>query len=289
MASTPPIDLDRDALENLVKNAGKLLLVYFGVRGHLHVVEKDGASDYVTNADKAVQEEIFKGLEEMFPEHRRTGEEILHEGDSNVYTPPDSPNGFTWVVDPVDGTYNLTRGIADFAVTIGLLQGGWPTFGIIYLPVTDELFSGGTHWVPRLNGSPLNSLEAYNSHDAFAGIGLGERTPKPERSQFLAALDEEKVKFRRIGSASVSFVQVMLGNTDGYVSLSERLWGIVGGIAILNAMGAVGTFDWERGNFNGRLRLAVGKRGFIEDKVRDGGRLAACLEQSTVEMYRGSR
>src|ERR1700692_571776 len=91
-----------------------------------------GEVDIVTQADKRSEQAIVSRLRAHFPRHAIVAEE-------GGGTASDSP--FRWHVDPLDGTTNFAHGYPCFAVSLGLEEAGEPIVGVIYQPVSGELFT----------------------------------------------------------------------------------------------------------------------------------------------------
>src|ERR1700737_100973 len=92
-----------------------------------------GEVDIVTQADRRAEQAIVTRLRARFPKHAIVAEE---GGGSES----DSP--FRWHVDPLDGTTNFAHGYPCFAVSIGLEEAGELIAGVIYQPISGELFAG---------------------------------------------------------------------------------------------------------------------------------------------------
>ncbi|KIC18850.1 inositol monophosphatase family protein [Leisingera sp. ANG-Vp] len=121
----------------------------------------------VTRADLEI-EQLWRGfLQENFPGHGIWGEEF--GGDQ-------AAEGWTWVLDPIDGTRHFGMGLPGFSTLISLCRDGEPVLGVMDLPLCGACYSGA-HGAPSLlNGqvlqvSGLDSLAAAQAaianHDAF--------------------------------------------------------------------------------------------------------------------------
>lgn len=95
------------------------------------IEEKDGMSNIVTSSDVAVQDFLCKRLGEILP-----GSGFLCE-EKDI---SDVSQEYTWIIDPIDGTANYSRGIAQCAVCVGLRKDDAMLLGIVYVPMTGELF-----------------------------------------------------------------------------------------------------------------------------------------------------
>lgn len=95
------------------------------------IEEKDGTANIVTSSDVAVQDFLCKNLSMLLP-----GSGFLcEEKDIN-----DVSQEYTWIIDPIDGTANYSRGIAQSAICVGLRKGSAMQLGMVYVPITGELF-----------------------------------------------------------------------------------------------------------------------------------------------------
>lgn len=117
---------------HLADESGKVISRYF--RTDFAVDSKADASP-VTIADRTVEATLRKIIEEQRPEDGILGEE---------YGPKESRNGFTWVLDPIDGTKSFTVGRASFGTLIALCHGDLPILGVIDQPILKERWVGDT-------------------------------------------------------------------------------------------------------------------------------------------------
>src|SRR5690348_7381680 len=109
--------------------AGGILLSEFD---HPAKISYKGEVDLVTQADRRSEEAIVSRLRTYFPRHAIVAEEGGgQEGDG----------GHRWIVDPLDGTTNFAHGYPCFAVSIGFEEAGELLAGVIYQPITKELFT----------------------------------------------------------------------------------------------------------------------------------------------------
>ena len=95
-------------------------------------VSKKGPIDLVTEMDLEAERIIISRIRESFPDHQILAEE---KGSSQ------GSEDFRWIIDPLDGTTNYAHGYRFFSVSIALEVGGQIVLGVVYDPVTEELFS----------------------------------------------------------------------------------------------------------------------------------------------------
>ncbi|MEL6327692.1 MAG: inositol monophosphatase family protein, partial [Cyanobacteria bacterium J06626_23] len=118
--------------EAVTARVGAQLLKDFG---NTTAEEKDDGS-LVTQSDKWADNELRRLLKKEFPSYG-----ILSEEGTHVFPQED----WCWIVDPIDGTTNFTRGVPLWGVSLGLLYKGTPVFGHVYIPPVDQRFHG--YWL----------------------------------------------------------------------------------------------------------------------------------------------
>ena len=111
--------------------AGKALKRDFAEIPSLQVSKK-GPGDFVSEADKRAENILFQELSRARP-----GYGFLME-ERGVVEGPDKSHRF--IIDPLDGTTNFLRGIAQFSISIGLERDHEIVAGLVYNPVTEEMF-----------------------------------------------------------------------------------------------------------------------------------------------------
>ena len=107
--------------EALIRQAGELML---GFR-QLQVTSKGRHGDYVTQADRAVQDMLLSGLSSLYPEAAF----IAEEKDNGAL--PDQP---AFIIDPIDGTTNFFRHRESSVISVGLTVNQRAAEGWIYNP-----------------------------------------------------------------------------------------------------------------------------------------------------------
>lgn len=129
---------------HLADESGKVITRYFRTD---FTVENKADESPVTIADRAVEAELRKIIEVQRPDDGILGEE---------YGPKESKSGFTWVLDPIDGTKSFTVGRASFGTLIALCQGDIPLLGVIDQPILKERWVGDTQQT-TFNGAPVKT------------------------------------------------------------------------------------------------------------------------------------
>jgi len=206
-----------------VAEVGELLLR--AREAGFEVATKGGnVRDIVTSVDREANDFIISAIKKEFPTHR-----IYSEEGSGVEAGADEQ----WVVDPIDGSSNFSRGIPHFSVCLGLLKGGVPVVGAVYNPVTRELFSFKKGGGAFLNDQPIHVSAIPELAKAQVVFSPGSR--KPELWDWAAAsyrtLLEHSLKRGMYGSSALDLCFIAAGRADA---------GIYGTLSTLDIAAALG-------------------------------------------------
>ncbi len=226
-----PNELDRRAavLPALVRAAGATAREAYA-RRHVIDVRDKGVADFVTEADLAVQAQLYHGLAAHFPNDAFFGE----EGDE----PAVEPARPTWVIDPIDGTSNFAHGRPGWCVSVALCHGGASVLGAIYDPVQDELFTARRGGGARLDEAPL----ACRTHATIAGaqlvFGLTRKAPPHATLGAVERLALEGGSFRSFGVGALMIAYVGAGRIDGFFEAAIYAWDAAAATLIAEEAGA---------------------------------------------------
>jgi myo-inositol-1(or 4)-monophosphatase len=197
--------------------------------GKLQATAKEDGS-LVTQADKWADGTIRDAIAKTFPDHGILTEETLH-------TFPDSE--WCWIIDPIDGTTNFTRGVPIWAISLGLLYRGTPVFGAVYLPPLNQFFHGYCYDNAELSGPTgayLNDVPIHTSPDNPSRSHLFNLCA---RSMDVVKQPNFPCKIRAIGVASYNCLLVACGAALGGVEATPKIWDIAAVWVIVRAAGGV--------------------------------------------------
>lgn len=217
----------RAAAEELARGAGALVR---RMLAEPRQVQNKGFRDVVTDADFAAQQLITDGIRQRFPQHGFWAEE------ENPDLPSAGP--VRWLIDPVDGTSNYARGIPNFCVSIAVVTEEQVVAGVIYDPMTDELFSALRGQGCTINGQPVTVSAIDDLGDAIVALDWGRR--HPVRAASAAALPHivHRVKtLRAIGSSALTLAWVAAGRIDTHISYELSAWDIAAGTFMIEEAG----------------------------------------------------
>ncbi|PSO79165.1 MAG: inositol monophosphatase [Cyanobacteria bacterium QS_4_48_99] len=209
--------------QTTTEKVGSQLKADFGKVQAIH--KPDGS--LVTQADKWADEQIQAAIASNFPEHGVLSEETQH-----IFPKTD----WCWVIDPVDGTTNFTRGIPIWGISLGLLYRGTPVFGLVDIPPLGQCFHGfwyGESGLTGPTGAFRNNQPIRTSPDSPSQNHLFNICA---RSTSVAA-QPFPCKLRMVGVASYSFLLVASGAVLGGVEAKPKVWDIAAVWAIVQAAG----------------------------------------------------
>ncbi|MET9777662.1 inositol monophosphatase family protein [Streptomyces sp. NPDC006367] len=202
----------------------------------LEAVDAKGDRDMVTNIDLAVEDRVRAFLDRETPEIGFYGEEGGNTGTQG------SP--LMWVLDPVDGTANLTHGIRLCGVSLGLVQGQDAVAGVIDLPFLDERYSAAQGLGAVSQGRQLQARTSGRLDEAIVGVGdyavgLNAEEKNKQRFALTQLLAEEVLRIRMLGSAAIDLCWAASGRLDACIALSNHPWDVAAGVVIAREAGAV--------------------------------------------------
>jgi len=224
------------------KAAGALLLS-LGESGRRTVIAEEGR-DLKLSADRQSEAVIVSSLQAATPFP------ILSE-ESGTLEHQDGDGRRRWVVDPLDGTVNYSRGIDFCCVSVALLDGSEPVLGVVHDFGRGETFVGVVGGGAWLNDRPIHVSDVTRLDRAVlcAGFPVGGDFSTAGIMRFARQMQQYK-KVRLLGSAALSLAHLAAGRVDAYVEHGIRLWDVAAGIAIVRAAGgrasaAVAAHDWS--------------------------------------------
>ncbi len=238
--TAPLTKAQRTQLLNLVRRAAKAeIMPRFRQLGAHQINQKTGPQDLVTDADKAAEAMITRGILGMFPHALVVGEEHASDNPDIIDKIADAELCFT--IDPVDGTWNYANGLTCFGVYVAILRFGHPVFGLMYDPVMNDVIiadeespamliqpRGVKRKLKTSSGGPVDTLDGYIPLSLIA---------KDKQAQMAATFP----KFQRINSlrcALHEFRMLTQGNVDFILSGKLTPWDQPAGVVAARRAGA---------------------------------------------------
>ncbi|PYE44071.1 myo-inositol-1(or 4)-monophosphatase [Rhizobium sp. PP-F2F-G20b] len=223
-------DLDaRFALaQTIARNAGAVALDYFNRRETLVIETKRDAQDVVSIADREVENLIRAAVADTHPDDGFLGEE---------YGLATGASGYTWVVDPIDGTSPFVNGMPSWCVSIAVLFDSKPVIGVIYAPCFDELYAAATGKGAALNGRVLTLDPSRTIRNAVTGIGANNYVTPAFVGKMVETLMEAGGNFIRNGSGALMLAYVAAGRLVGYYEPYMHAWDCLAGYCLVTEAG----------------------------------------------------
>lgn len=207
--------------KNVASNTVEMLqMKYFSNAGIISNEEKD----IKTKADQAAHEYIVEKLSS-------TGIPIIsEEGNASSF----NLNERQWIIDPIDGTFNFTRGFEMSAVSIALWDNGLPILGVVHHLFTNEVFSSFQNLGAFKNDHRISVSAIKQKNEAILATGFpsGRDYSKGSLDKFIINVQEYK-KIRMLGSATLMLAYVACGYFDVYHEEDIYIWDVAAGLAII--------------------------------------------------------
>jgi myo-inositol-1(or 4)-monophosphatase len=194
-------------------------------------VSRKGPSDFVSAADVRAEKVLKDELAKARP---KFGFLLEESGET-----PSADGHHRWIIDPIDGTTNFLHGIPHFAISIGLEMDGEMIAGLVFNPVTDEMFYAERGKGAFLNDRRLRVSARDTMTDALIATGIPFHG-RPGHQTFLTQLARIMPKvagIRRMGTASLDLAYVAAGRFDGYWEMGLQPWDVAAGILLVREAG----------------------------------------------------
>lgn len=221
----------------------------------LEVYNTDFSVDYkddkspLTEADCRSHHIIVDGLSKNWPDIPVVSEESGRQTDFAVRS------GWSrfWLVDPLDGTKEFVKRNGEFTVNIALVEDRFPVLGVIYVPVSGNLYFGGRgkgSWRKAGPGEDAARIRARHVAEGMPVTVVKSRShPSEALEKYLETLN---VRDSISAGSSLKFCLVAEGLGDVYARLGPTMeWDTAAGQAIVEeAGGLVVDMNGDRLSYN---------------------------------------
>ncbi|MGD0574979.1 MAG: inositol monophosphatase family protein [Anaerolineales bacterium] len=191
------------------------------------------AYNIVTEMDLGAEHLLSEMLSQGFPDYGFLGEESNQSSELS--------KDAVWIVDPLDGTTNYSRGYPLFAVSIALKKGDKVTLGVVYNPLRDELFAAEEGCGATLNARPIRVTQTAELGNALLATGFPyDASMKQARNcEEIERFIRRTLSLRCDGSASLDLCHVAAGRLDGYWETGLDPWDMAAGALIVKEAGGL--------------------------------------------------
>lgn len=216
--------------------AGNLLKKGFGTS--FSISSKEGKHNLVTEYDHKAEKIIIEFLQSKMPGARFLAEESGSSGSLD--------DALLWIVDPLDGTVNFAHKIPVFSVSIALEKAGELFCGVVYQPLSDELFVAERGKGAFLNGNPITVSPVENLENSILSTGFPyniAQNPFHCIDHFIDIV-KQGIPIRRLGSAALDLAYTAAGRFEGFFEVGLSPWDCAAGILLVEeAGGAISHWD----------------------------------------------
>jgi myo-inositol-1(or 4)-monophosphatase len=198
-------------------------LVKEGFYSSLSIEKKSGPHDLVTQFDKEAEKVIIETISSHFKDHAFLGEET---GMTGIFD-----NKITWIIDPIDGTWNFARQIPSFGCSIAAVQNGETVVGAVIDPIASELFVAKKGYGATMNGRKLGISQIKDLSES--GVSL--------RIELLKSIPSNLGVLRRSGSTVLDMCYVAKGSLEGFIDKNINVWDFAAAMLIVKEAGGMVT------------------------------------------------
>lgn len=184
----------------------------------LNVTVKNGHQDIVTVYDKKIEGFVRRCILEMYPNDEIVGEE-------NSAT--DGKTGYSWFIDPIDGTTNFVNQNCNYAISIACYHDQAPLCGFVYSVMEEQLF-----WAVKGEGAFLNgeSIKTASNRRQINQMILLTPVfqhlllePHPHKDHFRKLAYDIRA-IRSIGSVALELCMIACGKADIFIAMKSNSW-----------------------------------------------------------------
>lgn len=203
---------------------------------------KTSVRDFATQMDIAAEKMIVETILAARPDDGIIGE----EGGTR-----ESKSGYTWVIDPIDGTVNYFYGMHGWNVSVAVKDRDGVVAGVVYAPTINSTWYATRGGGAFHNGKKIECNNPVELSDALIGSGFSyDQEKRTEQGKFIGTLLPQCRDLRRHGAAAIDLSMVASGMLDGYFEYGLNEWDLAAGGLIAHEAGALVT---------GRLGTPAGK------------------------------
>lgn len=237
---------------------GEIISKYFG-RKQQYKFKNEDKSDFATQADLKAEQKIIQILTKNFPKTSI----ITEEGGKT-----DQDSEYTWVIDPLDGTFSFVVGVPFYAISIGLLKNNNPFLGVTYNVSMKQLYWAKVGKGAFLNSKKIQVSSKNNLNETAACLDFGHRQKRQGKiDKYVTPLITKIGYPYSFGSAAATLGMVAEGVLDADIC-EAWIWDFAAGSVIVReAGGKVTDFKGNEPDWNKERLNIVASNGLIHDQI----------------------
>lgn len=195
--------------------------------------------------DRESQHHAEQAVLARYPDHAILGEEGRSE---------EKPEGWTWIIDPIDGTVNYFHGLDWWCSSVAVANGSEVQAGAIYLPAFNQLYTATIDGPALCNGEPISASQTPELAQAMISTGLSRsKDPGSPTIGMFNALVGNVQKIRLMGAAAIDLCHIAAGKIDAYYESSLFWWDVAAGELILKQAGGKSVWLEDFGDYRMRI------------------------------------
>ena len=212
-------------------------------------IQAKGAHDLTTSVDLAAEAAALAVIRSARPDDAILAEESGQAGSADQL----------WVIDPLDGPLNFSRGIPHCAVSVACLFRGEPQVAVIIDPLRSETFPAVRGGGARLDQTPLRVSPCAQLSGALVATVFPKQPERvaPQLPVIVRAL-EAGIALRRSGSMVLDLAYVAAGRFDGFWQAGMHPWDMAAGALLVTEAGGRMRFAQGDGVLDARACVAAG-------------------------------
>lgn len=218
------------AIQATVRKAGKMILEAHVGKDEIH--SKTGPANFVTDYDVKIQQLLIEKLSSLIPGCSFFGEEDTAENQKTV------GKGYTFFIDPIDGTTNFMFDYKNSCVSVGLSMDDKIIAGWVYNPYTDQMWRAA-----RGNGAFLNDrslrIDDKGLQEGIMAFGAARYNEGDGIFDILPTLFKRSLSLRNGGSAAIDLCRIASGSNVGYVEMLLQPYDYAAASVIIEEAGGV--------------------------------------------------
>lgn len=217
-------------IEDAVRSAGKMIM-NVQVR-EADIKKKYGPANFVTDYDVKIQKYLITALDNIVPGCYFFGEEDTVDNQKSIGA------GYTFFIDPIDGTTNFIFGYHNSCVSVGLAFDGEIVSGWVYNPYIDQMWIGEKGKGACLNNRPIKITDV-GLEKGICAFGAARYNKGDIIFSILPELFERSLSIRNGGSAAIDLCRIASGSNVGYVEMKLQPYDYAAASVIIAEAGGV--------------------------------------------------
>jgi len=225
--------LDLEVIKGIVCEAG-VILKYANLNKE-EIFEKEGDANFVTAFDMRIQKFLIERILEVMPDANFYGEEEEDLNRKEIAT-----DGYTFIIDPIDGTTNFMFGYNQSCISVGIALNGELVAGIVYNPYVDEMYYAEKGKGTFVNGCQLEMIDRGLA-EGISSFGCARYNEDSTGLLFATVekLFHKTLAIRSCGSAAIDLSRIAGGANVVYFEMLLQPYDYAAAAVLIEEVGGV--------------------------------------------------